>query len=335
MSSKIVSNRIVWVDNFRGICAFCVLLAHCEHCPSLYLKLFTPFFLVGFFFLSGYCYKIRNFKDGAIKIFKGLVIPYFFFAFVINLGRSNILPMFHGDFTPIGTLLSDFLYGIKLWFIPCLIVCQIYALLLFSTPVVKRHINRIIPIIIILSWASMFVLRTKVNISRFDYEPAFWYCDTALFGLGFFLLGYYTKIKELSKYLLTNKKAYLALLLYSIIIITINNYFDVEFHFITNYYTSLIYFIVTSLLGIYTMSSLCSTFKFNYLQKLGSNTLLLFALNWYIFIFLNNYCNFNYLLNIFSDYVWSIVISAFQSIIILLISYPVNKFIPLIVGKNR
>lgn len=331
---NIINNRIVWVDNFRGICAFCVLLAHCGHCPSLYLQLYTPFFLVGFFFLSGYCYKIRGFKEELLKVFKGLVIPYFFFAFVINLGRSNVLPIFDGDFTKMNILLSDFLSGIKLWFIPCLIMCQLYFILLVSIPLVRKNINRVLPIVMIICWGTMFFLRTEVNISRFDYKPAFWYCDTALFGLGFFLLGYYLKINEFSKYLLVGYRAYIAVLVYSFAIWIINYFFDVEFHFITNYYTSLGYFIIFSLLGVYVMSSFCDTFRFNFLQKLGSNTLLLFALNWHVLIFLINYCKLDFLLNILPDYIWAILISIIQSIIILLISYPINKYIPWIVGKK-
>lgn len=330
-----LTNRIAWIDNFRGLCALCVLLAHCGHCPSLYLQLYTPFFLSGFFFLSGYCYKSRKIKDALLKIFKSLLIPYFFFAFVINLGRSNIFPMFKGDFSSISLLLTDFLSGIKLWFIPCLIIVQLYFALLNPILQINKKKDSFYIILAILCFTSMLLLRTPTNISRFDYEPALWYWDTGIFALGFFTLGYYIKIRQWSKYLLSGYKAYIALLAYCTIVLLVNKFMNVEFHFITNYYASLPYYIFASLFGIYVMSSVCNTFKAKYLQMLGYNTLLLFALNWHTLVFYNQFCKFEVLLNYLPDYLWSIAISLAQAVLILIISIPINKYIPWIVGKNK
>lgn len=58
-----MKERIRWIDNAKGICVFCVLLAHCKlHHPYIQM-VYTPFFLTMFFFLSGYLYRCRTFKE--------------------------------------------------------------------------------------------------------------------------------------------------------------------------------------------------------------------------------------------------------------------------------
>lgn len=182
---------------------------------------------------------------------------------------------------------------------------------------------------------AMFVIRTEQNISRFEYQPFPWYCDTAFFALGFFVLGYLAKINNWDRFLLTGRNAFMALLFYCLFVAFFHKVSDVEFHFITNYYSSLPFFLFVSLLGIYVMASVCNQFKSKYIQMLGSNTLLLFAINWHIFILLTKYCKFDNLLGIIPDYVWSLAVSAVQAAIILVISVPINKYIPWVIGKTK
>lgn len=45
-----MGKRINWIDNARGICTFFVLMAHCTTSPQFYNFIYTPFFLMLFFF---------------------------------------------------------------------------------------------------------------------------------------------------------------------------------------------------------------------------------------------------------------------------------------------
>ena len=53
-------NRIMWVDTARCICIYFVIITHLESCTSSLYRFYGPFFLTGFLFLSGYCYKHRD-----------------------------------------------------------------------------------------------------------------------------------------------------------------------------------------------------------------------------------------------------------------------------------
>ncbi len=47
--------RIRWIDNARGICVFCVLLAHCKLEHTYLQMIYTPFFLALFFSCLDIC----------------------------------------------------------------------------------------------------------------------------------------------------------------------------------------------------------------------------------------------------------------------------------------
>lgn len=51
------SKRENWLDFTRGICAFCVLLAHNTTQLEI-ISLYNPYFLMLFFFISGYLFKV-------------------------------------------------------------------------------------------------------------------------------------------------------------------------------------------------------------------------------------------------------------------------------------
>ena len=60
-------DRILWVDTAKCICIFFVITSHLESCTPLLTRFFTPFFLTGFLFLSGYCYRHRDCFSGLIR----------------------------------------------------------------------------------------------------------------------------------------------------------------------------------------------------------------------------------------------------------------------------
>ena len=76
--------RIRWIDNARGICVFCVLLAHCKLEHTYLQMIYTPFFLALFFFLSGYLFNChKDIKTDILKLVRNLIIPYFLLCFLL------------------------------------------------------------------------------------------------------------------------------------------------------------------------------------------------------------------------------------------------------------
>lgn len=82
--------RIRWIDNARGICVFCVLLAHCKLEHTYLQMIYTPFFLALFFFLSGYLFNChKDIKNGYSEIGKKLNHSIFPLVFPACLHRPR------------------------------------------------------------------------------------------------------------------------------------------------------------------------------------------------------------------------------------------------------
>lgn len=125
-------DRVTWIDDVRGLCVFCVLLAHTgiQH-PYLY-KLYTPFFLTTFFFISGFLYKNTNLKNDILKIFRHLFLPYLWLnAILIIVGIDNWNAIFQGNYNYVLSKIKDTVLGYNMWFIPCIIMVQLYVTILY------------------------------------------------------------------------------------------------------------------------------------------------------------------------------------------------------------
>lgn len=125
MSSK---KRVVWLDNVKLICIFCVMVSHLECTPRIIRLFFTPFFLNAFFFVSGYVYKnTLTFKELMNKKARVLLIPWFWFG-LFNIVTSQIL-----SFNEHSSLKEEILrnmlqvrgYGDRMWFIAALFMAHI------------------------------------------------------------------------------------------------------------------------------------------------------------------------------------------------------------------
>lgn len=78
------STRLAWVDQYRGILFFMVILCHL-HCPKEIRYVTDPVFLAGFFVLSGWLYKRKDFLTHLKGIFNTLLVPYFLYSIIISV----------------------------------------------------------------------------------------------------------------------------------------------------------------------------------------------------------------------------------------------------------
>lgn len=138
--------RVAWVDNFKGLCMFGVLLLHTAGIVGYqYLSSYIlSFVLAAFFFLSGLLLKLpestSGFREYFSKCFKRLIIPYFVFSCISFLFWFFITRTIGGHaglaIDPLRQLVgiiygtwgdSLMVYNRPLWFFPCLFVVQILA----------------------------------------------------------------------------------------------------------------------------------------------------------------------------------------------------------------
>ena len=79
---KEIKTRLDWIDQARGVLFIFVMLIHSKTSPSFLTPLYLPFFLTGFFFLSGYLYKDKSLKEKLLSVFNGLFMPFLLYCFV-------------------------------------------------------------------------------------------------------------------------------------------------------------------------------------------------------------------------------------------------------------
>ena len=324
-----MKERIRWIDNAKGICVFCVLLAHCKlHHPYIQM-VYTPFFLTMFFFLSGYLYRCRTFKEDIFKLTRTLIIPYFLLCFLILfIGKDNWESVLNGNFEMVAHRTLRILYGYDLWFVSCLIAVQLYYILLYHV-YMKNLKYKILTAIALLP--SVYLIKNT------DSQMMPYYCDIALFALSFFISG--NVFKELtSRYKIktySNSAIGIAILLcYIFIALVMQLNLDMEFHFAYNYYSSPAFFIILSLLGMFTIYIISNLFPLSFLEKIGRNSLVFFAFNGKALAL--TMLLFRHINSIYDcQYLSAFIICIVQSFILLGFSKIINTYVPFLIGKQK
>ena len=84
MDSRI--KRIEWIDNAKGICMIAVIFSHVLLKPISATPFYTPWFLTGFFFISGFLFfnpdKTMDVKQKYMNILTSILLPYISYWFI-------------------------------------------------------------------------------------------------------------------------------------------------------------------------------------------------------------------------------------------------------------
>ncbi len=141
MIKNTVNNRITWIDIAKGICIFLVIISHFDLCPPSFRNFFLPFFLTGFFLLSGYVYKKpKCFKKLMLIKTKTILIPWLFFS-VIDIIQLTLFGNENISFLQrIGYALLQ-IKGLNetLWFLPCLFISFIPFYFFTKSGITKKN----------------------------------------------------------------------------------------------------------------------------------------------------------------------------------------------------
>lgn len=294
--AKIINRqtRIEWIDIAKGIGILCVLFGHFKvNESSIFgVNITIPYYLVYsfhmplFFFLSGYCFSKKTicFKEFFLKKCIGLMIPYISFSIfwivsdsLFNVLANNISFEFFLD--EFKTYFMQIRFH-AIWFLPCLFIMEIafYWILRLA----KGNNVLIFTIGIIITILGV-LYRKVININLF------WNVDIVFTMILFFIIGYILKsinfIKSESKH--KNSIAFCVFALLNVTVNTINiNIFKP--HIIDvygNQYCNYILFYISALLGIMAIVELSIMLegKAKYINYLGRNTLVYFALHQIIY----------------------------------------------------
>lgn len=336
MSQKTISRaqRVEWIDVARGICILCVVLCHTLEVPSLYRSIFSPFFLTTFFFLSGVVYKSSTIKTSCLASVAKILWPYVVNAVILILLRLRwvelaiagdgvgVLDYFH-------TALTRLVTGKVFWFLACLFIVQILATVI--THVVKSKIT--ISIISGLCLLSIFIINGQ------DIYP--WSANTAIFALGYFLLGVVLKERLLSFELQSSKRhiGWICMGVYVALILVLNAFapqatqFDIHIHKLAPEWR----YLLLSLVGI---TAVClfsmSIYHCKPLQLFGANSLVIYMYHGYGGLITNTIFGYVGVKGILtSPYIYTIVFCCVSASITLLFALFINKYCPILVGRSK
>lgn len=184
--------RIHWIDVARGIGIIFIIYAHVLGSHD-FRYLFYSFHIPLFFFLSGIVYnhkKYINFFSFLKKSVKGLLIPYFIFAFIFYIlwlirlradlfspeGIRQFLSIFYANSNNNLMLFND-----TLWFLPTLFVTR----LLFAG--IAKFSTKAKPVIFTLFLFSVFGYLFSIFAStiKFPFGAETSISAVVFYGLGF------------------------------------------------------------------------------------------------------------------------------------------------------
>lgn len=184
---------------------------------------------------------------------------------------------------------------------------------------------------------AIALLPSVYLIKNTDSQMMPYYCDIALFALSFFISGNVFKELTSSSKIKTysNSAIGIAILLcYIFIALVMQLNLDMEFHFAYNYYSSPAFFIILSLLGMFTIYIISNLFPLSFLEKIGRNSLVFFAFNGKALAL--TMLLFRHINSIYDcQYLSAFIICIVQSFILLGFSKIINTYVPFLIGKQK
>lgn len=337
--------RILWIDYAKSICIYLVLLGH-AHASQPVTDFIYTFHMPLFFFLSGCLFSFEkhpNFKEFAIKRFKGLMVPYLWinlitYLFWLFAGRNfgedaTISTTWYSPI--IGILLGyskQMIHNTPMWFFICLYFLEIFYYLLFK-PLQKKSKSIKISVLIVIA---------VIGYTNYAYNPyTLPFClGTAIVGMVFYGIGnlivhniQITKIKLLHIILVFLTMGIVIFIAHE------NGYIIMA----TNNYNNYILFFIGSFAGI-CMINLSSNFLSlkpvfqNIIIYISKNTLIINSFHLLTFSFLKGIMVFVFHIpveTLYGKIVPNIVFALVSLFSCLPIAYIINKHFPFIIGKKR
>lgn len=321
--NKKSNSRIFWCDYLRGICMLGVLAIHLG-VPEIIYRSFSPIFLTGFFFTSGYLDGTKDKNTFWLhKRISSLIIPFLSFG-IINLLVNIIFN--HSDLQTIRMDFFKFLLQVSgskgdiLWFLSCLITCEIINWLV--TSICEDHKKMKIAFYLGLCGVGFILSYNKVHLP--------WHVEVAFVVIMFMFAGELYRIYEnrLNAFIKSIYSMPLLCLGIYIILYILYPYEYIDLHL--GIYSNIPVFLVSAICGIFFLICLCK--KINHpicLKFIGQNTLIYYAFQVKCFFVLKKiFLIQNYIISWFSIYIFSVLLLGIGSIFI-------NHHFPILLGRKQ
>ena len=269
-----MGNRLIWVDQAKGIGIFLMIYAHNFPITEAYIY---SFHMPLFFLISGMFHPSQSNKQSIIHRFKAIIIPYFIWSsflylFWFFLGRH------YGDsalklYDPIKNFIGIFYaqgdvqfmnWGIPMWFLPCIFLTFVFY------SIIQKIQNVYLKYFILISLIIFGFIYPRIS----DFHLP-WSIDIACVSLVFYKTG--NIIKNTLPVLLNKKLKGFIFLLAAIHFSLV--FFNSKIDMYRSIYGNEILFIINGLSGSILVLLLCKLIKFpKILSYLGKHTIPLLAL---------------------------------------------------------
>ena len=315
--------RQLWIDQYRGILFFFVIVFHTFQSPLWLRHFFDFFFLPGFFFLSGYLFKTKGLKNNIIGIINGLLIPFFIFSIIISVYNMIVT---RNALTFFCVFIDYFVMGGDgIWFIPCLIVTEIIFTLIVNI------FNKFEFNIVVLISLCTFILTYIIVDGNPHHLP--WNLDTCIIALSIFSVG--NLVREFEK--LPKLLTFISFVFYIALSQLVGNsmYVEVDVDLHNNIIGEPFVYIILSLIGSYSLFSLCRIIPVLwFFSKLGQYTLFSFPFHPFVY---RTMVKTLILLGrpgggVFCDILLAPLLTGFTLIVVCAI---LEKYAPFLIGKYK
>lgn len=327
MSQPAPLKREMWIDSYRGLLFMIVMMYHSRLEPTALRWLTDPFFLAGFFFLSGYLFSPKTINIKLKGIFNTLFLPLLIYSFLLGIFNSGYLGFIDSFKT------QFFLGGDSVWFISCLIVTEVFFLL-FNQIAKYKTVGSIFLIVLALVGYA-FIANAPEKILN-NHLP--WNIDTAVWIMLYFVLGFLYKSHSRN---FTKQVSSACLVLY-ILLAAFLGYYNlgggkIDMH--NNYVNNQIAYLVLSLAGVFSTFIAFRSFNIHskFLSELGQYTLFCFPFHYYVQQILYLCYTKFHLLGFVQQNTW---ISAIINVILLaclmiIVCRGLKKYCPILLGKVK
>ena len=315
------SQRLSYIDVIKGIGILLVILQHClgggtlGSTPGLQ-KTIASFHMPLFFFISGFLYKKKTYKDYLFSRMTGLVIPYGIVS-IINWILLNVCIVLKKVMS-----IENLFQILKFegyWFILCLI----YISIVFYF--IDYYVNKKLQMILGTMCLICGLIYCSI-VSRSSNTIV-----TSLVGLYFYMVGVFSRSISL-RVNSVNKRIMVGLFgVFILILIYLISNLNTLVTVARNEYGNPVLFVLCSLLGILALFLLGLGISTNrILEFYGKNTLIILTTQFPIYratmFLINRTINYG-CVNVWISFIISVLAEAFVVML-------VNKFFPLFAGKT-